>query len=54
MPLIPVPASIDDALTVQPDSTCEVKSTPTCTGKHYPARTTRGPPSYLKDYALKG
>lgn len=53
MPTIPVPAGIDDVLTVQPDSTCEVKSTPTCTGKHYPTRTTRGPPSYLKDYELK-
>ena len=52
---IPVPASIDDVLqlTVQSDSTCEVKSTPTCTGKRYPTRTTRGPPSYLKDYELK-
>ena len=53
MPLIPVPAGIDDALTAQPDSTSEVKSTPTCTGKRYSTRTTRGPPSYLKDYELK-
>ena len=53
MPLIPVPAGIDDALTAQPDSTSEVKSTPTCTGKRYSTRKTRGPPSYLKDYELK-
>jgi len=33
MSAIPVPASIDDALTVQPDSTCGVQSTPTCIGK---------------------
>ena len=53
MPAIPVPAGIDDALTVQPDSTCEVKSTPIYTGKCYPSRTTRGPQSYLKGYELK-
>ena len=53
MPAIPVPAGIDDALTVQPDSTCKVKSTLTSTGKRYPTRTTRTPPSYLKDYELK-
>ena len=29
MPAIHVPAGIDDALMVQPDATCEVKSTPT-------------------------
>ena len=39
MPVIPVPTGIDDALTVQPDSTCVVKSTPTCTGKRYPTST---------------
>ena len=50
---IPVPVSIDDDLTAQPDSTSEVKSTPLCTGKRFPTRTTRGPPSYLKDYELK-
>lgn len=53
LPAIPVPTGIDDALTVQPDSTCEVKSTPACTGRRYPTRATRGPPSYLKDYELK-
>ena len=53
MPLIPVSASNDDALTVQPDFTCEVKSTPTFTGKRCPTKTTRGPLSYLKDYELK-
>ena len=50
MPAIPVPAGIDDALMVQPDSTCKVTSTSTCTGKRYPTRTTRTLPSYLKDY----
>ena len=50
MPAIPVPAGIDDALMVQPDSTCKVTSTSTCTGKCYPTRTTRSLPSYLKDY----
>ena len=46
MPAIPVPpAGIDDALTVQPDSTCKVTSTSTCTGKRYPTRTTRTLPS---------
>ena len=53
IPAISVPAGIDDALTVQPDCTCEVESTPICTGKRYPTRTTRGPLSYLKDYELK-
>jgi len=53
MPAIPAPASIDDALTVQPDSTCEVQATPRCTEKRYPTKTTRGPPSYFKDYELK-
>ena len=53
MPAIPVPASIDDVLTVQPDSTCKVTSTSTCTGKRHPRRTTRTLPSYLKDYKLK-
>ena len=49
MPAIPVPASIDDALAAQPDSTCEVQST--CSEKRYPTRTTRGLPSCFKDYA---
>jgi len=53
VPAIPVPASIDDALTVQPESTCEVQATPSCTEKNYPMRTTRGPPSFFKDYELK-
>ena len=49
MPAIPFPAGIDDALTVPPDSTCKVIFTSTCTGKRYPAGTTRTLPSYLKD-----
>ena len=50
MPAIPVLAGIDDALTLPPDSTCKVTFTSTCTGICYLARTTRTPPSYLKDY----
>lgn len=53
MPSIPISAGIDDALTVQPDATCKVTSTFTCTGKRYPTRTTRTLPSYLEDYELK-
>ena len=52
IPAIPVPAGIDYALTVPPDSTCKVTSTSTCTGKPYPTRTTRTFPSYLEDYEL--
>jgi len=49
----PAPAVTDDALRVQPDSTCQVTSTSTCTEKGYPMRTTRTLPSYVKDYELK-
>lgn len=46
---IPESANIDDALLVHPNSACEIP-TSTCTEKRYPTRSTRGPPSYLKDY----